>query len=55
MVPAMTQPARPADMVELPIPDMTLTANDGRPYPLRQRVGQGPQVLFFYIRNGTPG
>jgi len=46
---------RPDDMVGQPVPDLTLTADDGSPYPLHRCIHRGPQVLFFYIRNGTPG
>jgi len=51
----MSTSRRPVDMVGRPIPDLTLTADDGSPYPLRRCVRRGPQVLFFYVRNGTPG
>lgn len=51
----MAPPTKPEEMIGQPIPGVTLTAHDGRPFPLRGRIGTGPQVLFFYIRNGTPG
>ena len=37
------------------IPDLVLPDTAGRPYPLRQHVGHSSLVLFFIIRNGTPG
>ena len=37
------------------VPDLALPLPDGQPMRLRAHVGQGPQVLFFFIRNGTPG
>jgi len=43
------------DLVGQPAPDLTLPDTDDRPYPVRQFVGQSPLVLFFIIRNGTPG
>ena len=42
-------------LVERPIPDLRLAATDGTLYAVRQHVGHRPLVLFFYIRNGTPG
>ena len=45
----------PEDLVGLPAPDLTLLDTDDRPYPVRQFVGHAPLVLFFIIRNGTPG
>lgn len=46
---------RPEDFVGQPLPDLMLTADDGTPCPLRRHVGHGPLVLFFLLRNGTPG
>jgi peroxiredoxin len=37
------------------VPDLTLPASRGGDLRLRSRVGVGPLVLFFFIRNGTPG
>lgn len=45
----------PEDLVGLPAPDLALPDTENRPYPLRQYVGLSPLVLFFIIRNGTPG
>jgi hypothetical protein len=47
-------PERPADMIGRAVPDIALPSSDGGTFQLRQRVGCGPLVLFFYIRNGTP-
>jgi peroxiredoxin len=41
-------------MIGRPIPEIGLPSSDGGTFWLRQRVGRGPLVLFFYIRNGTP-
>jgi peroxiredoxin len=46
---------RPEDLVGNALPDLTLPDPGGAPYPLRQHVGRSPLVLFFYIKNGTPG
>ena len=48
-------PSRPADLIGQPLPDLALADPAGAPYALRQFVGRGPLVLFFYIHNGTPG
>jgi hypothetical protein len=45
----------PADMIDRPVPDLELPSSQGGRFPLRGRVGIGPLVLFFYIRNATPG
>jgi len=47
-------PDRPADMIGRPVPEIGLPSSDGGIFRLRQRVGCGPLVLFFYVRNGTP-
>jgi peroxiredoxin len=44
-----------AHLVGHAVPDLALPLPDGQPMRLRAHVGQGPQVLFFFIRNGTPG
>lgn len=46
---------RPEELVGAPLPDLTLPDPAGEPYALRQHVGRSPLVLFFYVRNGTPG
>jgi len=51
----MDASGRPDEMVGHAIPDLTLPDHDGAPFSLRSHVGHGAQVLFFYIRNGTPG
>jgi hypothetical protein len=51
----MEHPERPDELVGKPLPDLVLPDTAGRPYPLRQHVGHAPLVLFFIIRNGTPG
>ncbi|HET9326476.1 MAG TPA: hypothetical protein VFQ05_06885 [Candidatus Eisenbacteria bacterium] len=43
------------DLIDRPVPDLTLPASDGSEFNFRQYVGQGPLVLFFYLLNGTPG
>lgn len=42
-------------MLDRPVPDLALPSSQGATFGLRSRVGLGPLVLFFYIRNGTPG
>ncbi len=54
-VAGMERSERPEDMVGEPLPDLSLPDAHGRPYPLRQHLGHGSLVLFFIIRNGTPG
>lgn len=51
----MSASDRPEDLVGTALPDLTLPASTGAPFALRGRVGHGPLVLFFYIKNGTPG
>lgn len=41
-------------LLEQPLPDLTLPSTIGGTYPLRSRAGIGPQVFFFFIRSGTP-
>ena len=45
----------PAELVGRCLPDVVLAAADGRAFPLRDATRAGPLVLFFFIRNGTPG
>ena len=47
-------PELPANMIGRPVPEIGLPSSEGGIFRLRQRVGCGPLVLFFYIRNGTP-
>jgi peroxiredoxin len=51
----MADRTRPEDLLDLELPDLELPSSRGDSYRLRSRVGHGPQVLFFYLRNGTPG
>jgi peroxiredoxin len=51
----MPAAARPTDLVGTPLPDLALPSSRGGSFGLRERIGHGPLVLFFYIRNGTPG
>ena len=46
---------RPQDLIDRPVPDLALPGTAGGTFALRSRVGVGALVLFFYIRNGTPG
>ena len=46
---------RPDSLLDQPIPDLTLPASTGGTFALRGFVGTGPLVLFFYIRNASPG
>lgn len=36
-------------------PDFTLPDTDGKPVSLSQLLSQGPVVLAFYVKAGTPG
>jgi hypothetical protein len=54
-VPRMASRAQPESLLDLELPDLELPSSQGGTYRLRGRVGIGPQVLFFYLRNGTPG
>lgn len=36
-------------------PDFTLPDTDGKPVTLSQLLAQGPVVLAFYVKAGTPG
>lgn len=51
----MASRARPEDLLDHELPDLDLPSSDGGGFRLRGRVGVGPLVLFFYLRNGTPG
>ena len=42
-------------MIDRPVPDLEFPSSQGGRFRLRGRVGVGPLVLFFYIRNATPG
>jgi peroxiredoxin len=45
----------PVDILDQAVPDLELPSSQGGRFRLRGRVGVGPLVLFFYIRNNTPG
>ena len=51
----MDRPPSPQSRVGTMVPDLTLPTSSGGTFGLRSRVGAGPLVLFFFIRNGTPG
>jgi peroxiredoxin len=51
----MSPRARPEQLLDQELPDLALPSTEGGVYRLRGNIGRGPQVLFFYIRNGTPG
>jgi len=55
MVDRMPPVSSAESLVGQPLPDLTLTDQDGKPYALRQHIGRSQLVLFFYILNGTPG
>jgi peroxiredoxin len=42
-------------LLDRPLPDLSFLSSQGGTFALRQFVGQRPLVLFFYIRNSTPG
>ncbi|TMQ74246.1 MAG: hypothetical protein E6K81_00470 [Candidatus Eisenbacteria bacterium] len=50
-------PSRPPQpsLLGRPLPDLALPDARGGSFALRQFVGRGPLVLFFYILNGSPG
>jgi peroxiredoxin len=48
-------PRSPEEAIGRPLPDLTLPSTIGERFALRSRVGRGPLVLFFYIRNASPG
>lgn len=42
-------------LLDRPLPDLTFPSSQGGVFGFRQFVGVRPLVLFFYIRNSTPG
>ncbi len=48
-------PGRPEDLLDHAVPDLALPASSGGNFGFRDRVGKGALVLFFYIRNASPG
>lgn len=51
----MEPPHRIEDLVDRPIPDLQLPSTSGGMFRFRGWVGVSPLVLFFYLRDGTPG
>jgi len=51
----MDSPARPEDLIGKGLPDLMLTNSDGTPYPVRERVGRTPTIMFFLIKVASPG
>ena len=43
------------ELVGKSVPHLELLDTEGRAYSLRRHIGHGPLVVFFIIRNGTPG
>lgn len=46
---------RPEDLLDQMIPDVELPGSDAQILRFRGRAGLGPLVLFFYLRNASPG
>jgi len=44
-----------SNLLDRPLPDLSFQSSQGGVFALRQFVGVRPLVLFFYIRNSTPG
>ena len=42
-------------LLDRPLPDLSFPSSQGGVLRFRQFVGARPLVLFFYIRNSTPG
>jgi peroxiredoxin len=51
----MEPPRRSEDLVDQPIPDFEMPSSSGGMFRFRGFVGVSPLVLFFYLRDGTPG
>ncbi|HYM81413.1 MAG TPA: hypothetical protein VEY91_08380 [Candidatus Limnocylindria bacterium] len=51
----MSRARRPEELLDRPIPDLTLLDQTGAEFPVRRFVGRQPLALFCYILNGTPG
>ena len=51
----MEPPRRIEDLVDQPIPDFEIPSSSGGMFRFRGFVGVSPLVLFFYLRDGTPG
>ena len=46
---------RPEDLLDHDVPDLALPASTGGEFRFGTAIGKGPLVLFFYIRNASPG
>lgn len=46
---------RPESLLDREIPDVELPRSDRGTLRFRERIGIGPLVLFFYVRNASPG
>ena len=46
---------RPEELLDHDVPDLALPASTGGEFHFRAAIGKGPLVLFFYIRNASPG
>lgn len=42
------------ELIDQPLPDLSLPAAGGGSFAFRSRIGFGPLVLFFFVRAGTP-
>jgi hypothetical protein len=51
-MPRMADSRDVSTLIDTPLPDLALPATTG-PFAFRGCVGVRPQVLFFYLRNGT--
>jgi peroxiredoxin len=51
----MSESAKGSDPVGRLVPDLALASTAGGLFRVRDEAAHGPLVLFFYIRNGTPG
>ena len=47
--------ARPQDLLDQPIPDLQLPGSDGETFRFRDPAAASPLVLFYYVRNASPG
>ena len=47
--------ADPEALLDRPIPDLELPGSHGEGFRFRDPAGASPLVLFFYIRNASPG
>ena len=47
--------ARPEELLDRPVPDLILPSTSGEPFRFHAHRGTGALVLFFYLRNASPG